>query len=233
MAKPIEDGVETVKLSTLKRAKNGIKFTGAQREEHRSKIAALRLRGYEFREIAREMELSLSYVYTEYKVVELRWRKAAHDDLATQKAKELAHLDAVEKEAWEAYERSRKHAVEQQEKSGYVGKERVPKETRAKQKTRDGDPRFLSVVMQCIDRRIKLLGLDNPDLQGVRDVAASNDGPLESRLARYKDVLGVAIVGVAVNPALGPHSGEPVDSARSAPEAGPILDVDGFVRETT
>lgn len=226
---------EVVKLSTLGTPPAvGRRFTRAEREEMRERIASLRLRGMPFRDIAAQLGLSVSYCYDEYKVVEQRWRHAANDSLTQLKAQELARLDIVEAEAWRAYERSQAERTAAEERFSYDRDgQRVRDGGKAKRQTRDGDARFLQIVLDCVDRRIKLLGLDSPDLVGATsdgNYQPDNHGSLADRLARYQNVLGVAFVGVAGAIDGGAGAGEPVDTARPASETGPVLDVDGRVR---
>lgn len=226
---------EVVKLSTIGRPNAiGNKFTRAEREEMREKIAGYRLRGMTFRDISAQVGLSLSYCYDEYKVVEQRWRASANESLTQLKAQELARLDIIEGEAWRAYERSQSERTAAEERFSYdKNGSRVRDGGKAKRQTRDGDARFLQIVLDCVDRRIKLLGLDSPDLIGAStngDNPPDNNGSLADRLARYQNVLGIAFVGVAGSPDGAASVGESVDSPRPAPETGTILDVDGRVR---
>lgn len=163
-----DPNIEVVPLSRLAAAKtDGAKFTRAQREENRDKIAALRLRGFTFQEIGERLGMATSYAYTEFKVVEQRWRHSARQNLIEFKARELARIDALEEEAWRAYERSQRDSVEQEEGFVFAQGERQRDSARAKRRARDGEAKWLGIVMQCIDRRIKLLGLDAPDLMDV------------------------------------------------------------------
>jgi hypothetical protein len=227
--------VEIVKLSTLgKPQERGHKHTRAEREELRDRIASFRLRGMSFRDIATQTGLSVSFCYDEYKVVEQRWRHSANESIVQIKAQELARLDLVEAEAWRAYERSQAERTEAEERFSYdKDGQRVRDGGKAARRTRDGDAKFLQIVLDCIDRRTKLLGLASPDLIGAMPDGQSqpdNHGSLADRLARYQNVLGVAFVGVAGPADDAAGAGEPLHPARPASETGPILDVDGRVR---
>lgn len=229
--------VETVKLSTLSAARfDGKKFTKEEREDIRAKVADMRLRGLTFKEIGAALNVPLSYAYNEYKVVESRWRHAANESLVQLKAQELARIDMVEAEAWRAYERSQKNANEQhQEYSHGANGERSLDVTKARTKGRDGDSRFLAIILDCVDRRIKLLGLDSDDLRGAAAVVntASDNQSVADRLSRYQGILGVAIVGISGQPDDPARLGESVDSPRPPSEASPVFDADGWVRDST
>lgn len=98
-----------------------------------------------------------------------------------------------------------------------------------------GDARFLDGMLKCIDRRVKLLGLDSPEkmMVALSDQRGSNPGntPMEVRLEKYRGVL-VAVVGGAKDGNPGQHDpGQPLDTERPASEASGVLDVPGRIRE--
>ena len=98
-------------------------------------------------------------------------------DLATgkKKARELARIDRVEREAWAAWDRSVGEVSKSSTKTKAIAQKYVEHPERgpelvsqsAIEKTvhteqHAGDPRFLSVVQKCIDQRRAILGLDAP-----------------------------------------------------------------------
>lgn len=231
------NGVEVVKLSNLRAAKqDGSRFTKEQRELLRAHIAEDRLRGMTFPDIAAKHDIALSYAYSEYKVVEQRWRANANASLAQAKQQELARIDLVEKTAWEAFERSMSDETEYSNQYSPDG-EGNPElaSTKARKRGRDGDPRWLAIILNCVDRRTKLLGLNSADLKGPTThvaVSAVSDNP-EDRLAKYSGVFGFAIVaGEDATPDRA-RLGESLDSDRPAPEAGRVFDTTGRLREST
>lgn len=230
----MSERVEVIKIADRKlRAGEGKKYTAAQREQRRIFIANQRFKGVSFRDIASELGVSVGYVYSEYKQVEEQWRAESRKSMDELKARELAKLDAIEQEAWRAWERSCEQATKLREDYAYNQEgARQRKKAQATREDQIGNPKFLDVIARCIDRRCKLLGLD----VGLAPATSDDEtevSPLEARLARYQGVLGVLAVGIANPLALEHGAGKPVDSARSAPETGAILDAYGSVREPT
>lgn len=230
--------VEVAKLSDLAAAQTApVKLSKEQKEEMRDRIAAMRLQGYTFREIATACGISVTVAYDNYKVVEDRWRKSAMASMNDIKARELAKLDLIEQEAWQGYSRSREDKVEINQQFMHEGDARLQTGTRAKRVGQVGDAKWLAIVLDCMDRRAKLLGLTRDEVVGpVRGaVATVNDHnpTIDDRITKYLGVLGFA-VGVVEGALAGQQRpGEPVDSERSAPEAGRVLDADVRVREAT
>lgn len=112
-----------------------------------------------------------------------RWRDEAVSDVALMKARELKRLEAVEAEAWRAFERSCEPAVkttlsvaplspatvdasDEGISAGRGRRECGKKETQ----TRDGDPRFLSIVILASSKRVELLGLGDDLLARIEDL---------------------------------------------------------------
>jgi hypothetical protein len=126
-------------------------------EQRRTAVARLYLRGHSTREIADELpsELSASYVTVSHDIEEIRreWRESRIRDYDAHHDLELRKLDAIEAEAWKAWERSKEDAVTV--KVGARGTETTTK-------GQAGDPRFLETIRGCIVRRSALLGLDAP-----------------------------------------------------------------------
>jgi hypothetical protein len=212
--------------------KEGKKYSKEQREENRMQIASLRLRGLTFPEIAAEVNLSVSEAYREYKVVEQRWRVAAFDDLAELKARELARIDLIEQEAWRAYERSQEMSIETRQSFVQEDGRQELVGAMGKKTNRDGDAKWLRVILECVDKRVRLLGLDSPDLRGgAHGGTAPNDQSLTDRLARYQGVLAFRIDAIPDGVVDHARLGESVDSERPPSEAGRVFDVDGRVRE--
>lgn len=228
--------VQSVSLKNLRdvHTRDGQQASKEQREERRSEIASLRLRGLTFAEIAEEVKLSVSETYREYKVVEQRWRAQAFDSLAELKARELARVDVIEQEAWRAYERSQEAAIETRQTFAHDDGKQELVGAMGKKINRDGDAKWLRVILDCVDKRIKLLGLDSPDLRGgAHGHTAPNDQSIADRLSRYSGVFGFAVVTAENGTPDQPRLGESVDSERPPPEAGRVFDVDGRIRETT
>lgn len=209
--------------------KRGHKFTPAQRENNRTYIAEQMVKGRGASSIAKELGVSTSQVLYDLKIVEKRWRESSIRDFDEARALELAKIDQLEREYWEAWERSKapKQSTSQRTapSSSKSGDLKVTAELKTEE--RDGDSRFLDGVFKCIERRIKLFGLDAPDtVTMVGQFSVGDKDDVTRRLEKYQGVLGGGSVQVATAVVVSNHPGQPLDSERPAPEASNILDID-------
>ena len=109
----------------------------------------------------RPYNLTLKQVETDYREIEDRWVNTfiKGQTLANLKSRELARVEALEEEAWSAWNRSKTH--------GQVEKFDVLSGTPSKDKSvtaikRDGDPKFLELMLKYSEHRCKILGLFAP-----------------------------------------------------------------------
>jgi len=146
---------------TQRTASNPDRFAAAAR---RTAIARLYLQALPQMEIARRLGLNQSTVSRHLKTLQQEWLAARVRDLDAHTSRELARIDLVEQEAWTQWERSKEYAdttITEQQQGGAAGigrRARVQKIS----KVQCGDPRYLQVIDDCIDRRAKLLGLYAP-----------------------------------------------------------------------
>jgi len=148
------------------------KRTAFQIERDRRDIADLYLQGWTQQRIAdsintdaaRGYELTRQQIGYDLKRIQEAWRESALIDIDEAKARELAKVDRLEREYWDAWERSCEdvvtvRAMGKQPAKGEKGKpDRVTRIT----KKQDGDPAFLRGVQWCIERRCKIIGVDAP-----------------------------------------------------------------------
>lgn len=125
--------------------------------QRREQVAALYLRGYRQRQIAEQLKTSQSTISKDLKALHQEWKESRLHSMDEAKAAELDRLAEVEREAWEAWEQSKKDAVVYRTKDGKDGTEK-----QTIRKGQVGDPRFLERVQQVINKRCELLGLDAP-----------------------------------------------------------------------
>lgn len=159
--------------------------------ERREKVAAFYLKKLSQSEIARKLSIGQSTVSRDIAAVQEAWLQSSLFNLNARKAEELARLDRVEREAWEAWERSQRDAET-------IVSETVDEdgEQRSKDYKRTegqcGDPRFLTAVMDCVEMRLKVLGIVKPGETNVNVVTINWDeiakrkprvDPVEDRIA--------------------------------------------------
>jgi hypothetical protein len=113
--------------------------------ERRAEVLRLYRLGVRQSDIARQLGLSGSagemVVSRDLAAVRRDWKASACRDFDTEKGRLLNELDAVKKEAWAAWERSKQPS------------------RRRKGEEREGNPRFLAVLIDTLDREAELMGL--------------------------------------------------------------------------
>ena len=138
--------------------------SSAQIARDRRRISDLYLQGWLQADIATEIGISAPTVSRDLKALQGDWLQSALLDFNEAKAQQLAKIDRLEREYWEAWERSKQGQKRTTVKGrGESGEEKPSHQE--KSVTLDegtGDPRFLQGVQWCIDRRCKVLGVDAP-----------------------------------------------------------------------
>jgi hypothetical protein len=103
--------------------------------------------------IANKQGLSLRQVKYDLKAIREEWRRDRVEYTQHAIDQELAKIDAAEAQAWRGWRRSLRDAETKTTKTTADDETTVVK-------GQSGDPRFLTVVLTCVERRAKLLGLD-------------------------------------------------------------------------
>ena len=149
-----------------------------QKEEDRLIISRLYLEGRLQADIAahlselRDYKISQQLVSYDLKRIRQRWIKEQIDNFDEMKAQELAKIDQAERNAWEAWQKSRK------------AKAQKTVERTVREEEKSGDPRYLSVVMHCVQERCKLRGLYSPQKHALNDLTFIEKDVLARRKAR-------------------------------------------------
>lgn len=148
--------------------------TPAQKDADREQVAKLSLEGFSTHAIASKMNVSQKTVWRDLEVIRKQWRERSVEILDEIKARELAKLDKIENAAWECFYRS----IGTHEKR--VAELRPGKQggkfSKIETEELNGDPRWLTVILNCQERRAKILGSDAP-----AKVAATNPEGTEER----------------------------------------------------
>lgn len=133
----------------------------SQIERDRRVIARMYLKGRVQAEIAAELKINQSTVSRELKLLVEEWKVERVYDINEWKARELAKIDSLELEYWQAWERSQTDALVRSKKVVQdVGGDK--KEAFERTEARVGDPRFLDGVQWCIDKRCAIIGVEAP-----------------------------------------------------------------------
>lgn len=157
----------------MKNAKNSPKRNKAQSEQDFSDVARLMLEGNTQRQIAewigrnRPYELSPAMVNRIAQEAVRQWRADGAKNIGELKARDLARLADIERRASEAYERSLKPRVTTRTGDG---------KTITITEKRDGDPRWLEVILNCIRQRREICGYSAPK---SLHIAGDDGGPVK------------------------------------------------------
>ena len=125
----------------------------------RTEVARRYLQGEMQEQIAQSFGVSQAQISKDLTVIRAAWLAAAVRDFDAARAQELAKIDAVEREYWEAWERSKKdkettlHDVD--------GAKQIKKAT-IRREGQSGNAAYLAGILTCIERRCSILGLDAP-----------------------------------------------------------------------
>lgn len=167
--------------------KTSHKRSRLQRELDLSIIAQMALTRRTQIEISQWIGANRAYTLTrqqiakDIKLVERRWQQEANVATDQRKAEELARLNRIEREAWDAIEASK---VDQYHKSTSRKEMQLGDDAQSavsdgvvyksvSSTTRYADPRLLQIVMACIQKRCELLGLAQEPLISI--TAAGNN----------------------------------------------------------
>lgn len=146
------------------------KFNRIQLEAVLSQVAESYLGGKKQHEIGADLGVSQQQVTYYLKKLQKRWQDAAVEAIDARKARELARLDQVEREAWEGWARSceaaetmvaRSKQATFDEASLLRAKAATPIEESEHTYTvkgQAGDAGFLNLVMKCVEMRLKIVG---------------------------------------------------------------------------
>jgi len=165
------------------------KRTLAERERDLVEIQRLYVAGATERQIAaqiakeRPYTLSQAAIHHDIGTILDRWRKTACEGIEAHKARELARLAEAERNAWHQFQRSQRDRVRRvKETTSGVDGTNTKKSTMREEQC--GDPRYLDIVLRCIEKRCKILGVDAPtkiaptDPSGENPYNAMRDGQL-------------------------------------------------------
>ena len=152
---------------------------------HRKTIAREYLKGRYQHEIADALEISLATVKRDLAKIRQLWLESSLRNFDALKAEQLAKIDTVETEAWTMWSKSCERQVrtskQEIEATRYPGLN-----IRTDDEQGTGDPRYLQIALQCVERRSKLLGLDAPQKIAQTD-SMGQDANVPQRIRDMSD----------------------------------------------
>jgi hypothetical protein len=168
-------------------------------QQRRTTVARLYLQQRTQAEIAREVGVNQGTVCRDLKAIQAEWQRQRLDDFTQAKLRELARIDQLEREYWEAWERScQKREQTHQEKTSAPMGDRLKAGTRTE--GRDGNPEFLRGVERCIEMRCKITGAFAavkiaPTTPDGEEEWHANDGEINAVLRAAFARLGLTLGG--------------------------------------
>lgn len=197
-------GLPRPSVRLIRHSPTARKYTKEQKTLLLANIAVMLQRRMTMKDIGDELGLSVATVKLYIGKLEQEWLERASGTFTVLRARELTELDRVQATAEAGYEKSKKRRMKTTTRADFVrdteggGRKAQPSVQQITQQDQDeGDPRFLTIILQCIDRRIKLMGLDEPTKFEVHSgVGQHGKGrtPVEERFNT-----ALALVGVTVN----------------------------------
>ena len=112
--------------------------------------------------IAQHFGVHPGQISRDLRVIQKQWQEQTQLNLDEAKVRELAKLDEIERQAWDAWEKSRKDAETMEVTGMAQGGRGKPDKVKKITKGQAGDSRFLAIVLECQKRRAEILGLDAP-----------------------------------------------------------------------
>src|SRR6266849_10173486 len=119
--------------------------------QRRQDVATRYLRGESQAAIARDLGVTQQQISLDLQAVHDFWLTAALRDTDALKAEQLAKVDAIEAECWQAWRRSQQGR--EVCRTDAVEAPAGPTRTTSRTATRTGDPRFLDGILKCVARR--------------------------------------------------------------------------------
>jgi hypothetical protein len=186
-----------------------------QIRKDRAEIARLYLRSWTQAEIGGQLGLSRQQVGYDLDAVRQEWLRSSLQDFNARKAEELARIDRLERQYWDAWDASCKDRQTSTTSQTTDPKgERVKAEVRTNEQS--GDPRYLNGVQWCISKRCDILGLNAP-----QKVAPTNPEGDQEYAGGFSEADRLAILQ-RLYAAVGAGPGTPSADGQAAAD-GPLL----------
>ena len=130
-------------------------------------------------DIAEELSLNQSTISRDLEHLYEVWRQSSLVDINKAKSEELAKVDRLEREYWQAWVHSCEDAETMRQEGTKTEEGKIkPDKVVKTAKGQAGDPRFLSGVQWCIDKRCEIFGIDAPkkiEQSGKLEIEYVND----------------------------------------------------------
>lgn len=183
------------------------KRTPGQRLSDRELLAWLRVRGYTHRQMVAKLNerneaqgrgytLTLGGIQKDIDEIDREWRDSMNASAEQSRSRELSKLAEIEREAWEAWEKSKQDSVvKYMEETGGDGEgekaKRGAKKKSMRQQSSAGDPQYLRLAMEASKHRREMLGLDAPTRQ---EVSGPNGQPVPNVNVNFQTAIPITVM---------------------------------------
>jgi hypothetical protein len=144
-----------------------------KRKERLTRVAALYVTGrFTMKEMAQRCgEVTVRQIERDLKHIRKVWADAASEDVKFYLSKELYRIDRIEAECWRGWEASWRDEIETatQTETDAEGN-KTKKRGRKRKYGSAGNPVFMAQILGCVDRRMRLLGLEDRTQGGADDI---------------------------------------------------------------
>jgi hypothetical protein len=157
-------------------------------------VAKLYLQGLEYREIGRRLGCVQSQICYDLKVLKKRWSESALAATNEVRSRELAKLDRLEMEYWDAWQRScgiKEISTTKRKTNGNGNGSRHDDKASLRKEYLLGDPRFLEGVRWCLAQRALIFGYNAPRKIALTDPSGDNEFVGISNAERLAFIVGL------------------------------------------
>lgn len=169
------------------------KRTSLEKQKDMAKVAELYSRGFPISDILEiineqyppEKRISKRRIEADIQELTRKWQAESLRSISELRAEQLEKLRQVEQELWQAWEKSKemREIITSELSTGGIedagaGGSRRKVQTRREQQV--GDPRYLQGILEVVDRRTKLLGLNEPQKVQLSVIQEMKDDELEN-----------------------------------------------------
>jgi DNA-binding transcriptional ArsR family regulator len=139
----------------------GRKLNRKERVAHLAEVSRRYLSGEPQYKIAEALGVYPSTITYDLKRLQEQWLASSLQDFNAARAAQLARVDHLEREYWDAWERSKAQITVTVKESTLTGNR---KRVKGSERVEDhvGNPAYLAGVQWCIEARSRLLGLNAP-----------------------------------------------------------------------
>ncbi len=132
-------------------------------ETRRNRVASLYCEGKPQSEIAKLVAASEPTISRDIAAIKTEWRTQRADEVQSRLFAELAKIDHLERESWEAYHKSKSPLIETKSEASVTADKKTENEKVVRiVRERLPETNFLDQVRWCIEQRCKILGLLAP-----------------------------------------------------------------------